>query len=87
MVIQTLDYQDPKLKNLKLAIAHYDMPIFAVDLLKDFYHTTNPFKISNLLVEFFDLELKIEEILILIAHDDEPRQVGKDKISFKQLFA
>lgn len=51
----------------------YDMPIFAVDLIKESYHTTDPFEIAPLLEELFDIKLEIQEIIELVFMEEDKK--------------
>ena len=68
-----LKKDDPFVLSTKSLITTYDMPIFAVDLIKETYNTNDPFLIAKLLAELFDIDdLSIEKIIKLMQLDNKP---------------
>jgi|TARA_R110000822_G_scaffold152112_3_gene291279 hypothetical protein len=62
-----LTKNDTEVQCMKSLVDSYEMPVFAVDMIKDAYNTTDPFIIANLLIEIFEIDnLSIEEIIELI---------------------
>ncbi len=69
----SLTKENPKVKSIKYLVTVYDMPIFAVDMIKDIYKTEDAFLIRTLLEEVFEIkDLTIEKILELSQHDYAP---------------
>lgn len=62
----SLTKQDNKVKMVKGLISQYNMPIFAVDLLKDAYDTDDPFEICKLAKEILDIDLEVAEVLNML---------------------
>lgn len=51
----------------------YDMPIFAVDLIKKAYETDDPFEVANILDDVFDLKLPLEQVIELIQMEEDKK--------------
>jgi len=63
----SLTKDNPEVGAIKSISESYDMPIFAVSMIKDFYNTEDPFLVAKLLADVFDIHnLTIEDITQLL---------------------
>lgn len=81
-----LTKDDPEVLSLNYLIQTYEIPIFAVDLIKDAYNTTDPFLVSKILKEIFEIDdLSIEDIIYMISNDEVILQ-DKYTLSLNNIF-
>lgn len=83
----SLNKEDPEVKCTQSIITTYDMPIFAVDLIKDAYDNTDPFFVARILKEVFEIDdLSIDEITQLIHYQEETKVDEEFTISSHNFF-
>lgn len=67
-----LTRKDGKVQATKSLLRRFNMPIFAVDLLKDSYQTEDPFIICKLANEILDVKLEVAEVLEMLYKENKP---------------
>ena len=71
----SLTKENRNVECIKALVNPYDLPIFAVDMIKDMYLTTDPFLIGKLLLSLFDINLPISDIIDLMYEETNFKSV------------